>query len=269
MSRISFSITLTALLFLSQLASANTLKNTESEGDAENFCVDHGDCPPRFECIQLECVSLTPGVCRKDSDCNYENGMYCETETSTCRYFCLNDYDCENGEYCDTGNWHCLPREEGDADSFCTSDADCDEATEYCDTITHTCRPNCISSDDCPEGWACFDYRCQPESPGDLDWDMPWLDYEEWAPETPEIPDWEMPEVRIDEDLEPEADIEHHEYAESGGFGESGIITDGDKDKDAGSAESSSSSCTQTGGSDARLLTALLPLLALLRRRRA
>jgi len=266
MSRLSLSIITVALLLLSHAVLANGIMDVDME--EANFCVDHGDCPAFYECIQLECVTLDPGVCRKDSDCSYENSMYCETETSTCRYFCYNDYDCEEYEYCDIGKWHCLPKEEGDADGFCSSDEDCDEATQYCETITHTCRPKCMSTEECPDGWVCIDYKCQPESPGDLDWDMPWMDYEELGQEEFEIPDWEMPEVRVDHDTEPEIDTERYEYAESGGLGESGLNTGGDKDKNT-AADKSSSSCMQTGANSVLPFSALLLLCALLRRRRA
>ncbi len=251
---------LLVLLLLPSLALADgDLDAIESE---DMTCAgDHSDCPPGYECVENVCTELSPGQCRRDVDCADVN-QYCDEEVGLCEYYCYMDLDCEDGEYCDYGaSSECLPIQvDGDNEDFCSDDSDCDEATEYCETYTHTCRPVCTDDEDCPENWVCRDFKCSPENPGDLDIDAPWLDYEEYAEESPEIPDWEMPEVAIETDKE--AGYEN-EWAETGGLGESSL--NGDKDKTAATEDEDSGSCQSTTG--APWFLALLLLAVPLRRR--
>ncbi|WP_163992039.1 hypothetical protein [Pyxidicoccus caerfyrddinensis] len=91
-----------------------------------------------------------PGtVCRADADCGSPAEAYrCDTQAHVCR--CRTDTACGPSETCNAAGF-CQDR------AGCESNADCGDASLFCDTGTGTCltRGRCTSDLHCPLGEVC------------------------------------------------------------------------------------------------------------------
>lgn len=226
----------------------------ESEGG--EACLSHDDCAPGFLCDQNLCRPLEAGECRKDADCADVN-LYCEEETTRCRYYCTQDNQCGEGEYCDLESYRCLARPDGDSegtdgeDFFCSGDAEC-LPEGYCDLTRHRCHPFCNDSRECAEGEICDQNRCVAENPGDED--APWSVEEEV-----EIQEWEGYSEEELAEMHAERETSRETEAESGIFDcpPGQVCLDGDQE----SEKKSSSGCGPGTGPVSALVLFLLLLI--------
>lgn len=178
------------------------------EGSCEPICTTHNDCPTQRcegRTISYYYGALTTGYyvdfgvsgtdslgefsfnyhcvpnhCISDSDCtSFPSGNPSSVcRLGVCTIECNLDDDCDDKEVCvDKGGVNvCVPQ--------CRSFHNPCLATEWCDTVTHHCRPNselgnlvtsCTTSDDCPLFGAgiCFHNTCvhcdQTSSPNECD----------------------------------------------------------------------------------------------------
>lgn len=140
----------------------------EYQGDAYRGCrpecVLNNDCPRDKACVRNKCTDPCPGTCGQNAECTVINHI------PTCT--CLTGYG---------GNAFvlCTPIKEPDVTnpcnpSPCGSNSQCREINgqAVCSCVPGyigsppTCRPECVTSAECPLNEACVNQKCINPCPG-------------------------------------------------------------------------------------------------------
>lgn len=127
-------------------------------------CVLNSDCPKDKACLRNKCQDPCPGTCGQNAECAVINHI------STCT--CLQGYQGNAFVLCipvptDVPKNPCNP-------SPCGSNSQCREVNSQpvCSCVPGyigsppTCRPECISSSECPLNMACLNQKCIDPCPG-------------------------------------------------------------------------------------------------------
>ncbi|MDF1563564.1 MAG: hypothetical protein P1V51_11000 [Deltaproteobacteria bacterium] len=149
---------LTALLFLSTLASAGCPKKGDCEGETcsdAGFCLEDRECAGGEICEQGVCVPARDGPCSVDTDCRA--GERCEALTGKCvsTTGCTSDAACGSLERCDLATGTCI------GDPGCTRDLDCSPPQTICEggaCVPGCAQSGCSGTDTCEASTG----RCQP-----------------------------------------------------------------------------------------------------------
>lgn len=129
-------------------------------------CVINSDCPSNRACIRSKCEDPCPGTCGPNAQCQVINHL------PSCS--CLTGYTGDPFRYCTivpqlaepSVRDPCSPSPCG-PNSQCrviNSQAVCSCLAEYIGSPP-SCRPECISSSDCPRDRACINRKCANPCP--------------------------------------------------------------------------------------------------------
>jgi hypothetical protein len=134
-------------------------------------CEFDTDCPERFTCRDMLCIGGLCARCEDNFDCGTGDD-YCVSGftdgLSYCGTRCVVGSDCPWGFSCvgvSAGVTQCVPNDNNCASPpapECLTEEDCEEGF-YCEFGYCFPEPECTSSEDCPEGEICVDEECIPD----------------------------------------------------------------------------------------------------------
>ncbi|CAH2015289.1 unnamed protein product [Acanthoscelides obtectus] len=127
-------------------------------------CVLNSDCPRDKACINRKCKDPCPGICGQNAECTVFNHV------PSCN--CLQEYSGNPFVLC--SKVEAPPPRNPCSPSPCGPNSQCREinAQAVCSCLQGyigsppTCRPECVSSSECPLNQACLNQKCVDPCPG-------------------------------------------------------------------------------------------------------